>query len=125
MANIITEDCVNCGACEPMCPSNGISRGADVYLIDPERCSECVGFYHTQQCARVCPVDASVLDPSRVESEEILFERARKLQGPFGDKLTLSPETSRFRAQERGLGSTLRSLGRKLGGALRGSDPAS
>ena len=27
MATMITNDCINCGACEPECPNNAISQG--------------------------------------------------------------------------------------------------
>lgn len=122
MANMITEECVNCGACERMCPAGGISRGAETYVIDPGVCTECVGFHHTQQCARVCPVDCSVIDPNNAETEAVLFARAKALQGAYADALTLGPETSHFQAQERSLGSALRAFGRRLGGALRGPE---
>jgi ferredoxin len=29
MAIIITDECINCGACEPECPNNAIYEGAD------------------------------------------------------------------------------------------------
>jgi len=54
VANVITEECVGCGACEHVCPSGGISRAEKRFVIDPSRCSECVGFYHAQQCAEKC-----------------------------------------------------------------------
>ncbi len=114
MANMITEDCVNCGACVRMCPSGGISEGGTVFMIDPGACSECVGFHHTQQCARVCPVDACVIDPNNAESEAVLFERAQKLHARSGRTLRLLPETSHFQAHKRTLVSTLRNVGRKL-----------
>ena len=82
MANTITGQCVNCGACESMCPGEGISRGEEAFVIDPTRCTECVGFYHTQQCARVCPIDCCVIDPKNVETEAVLFERAEKPDSP-------------------------------------------
>src|SRR5690625_3954943 len=31
MAIIITDECINCGACEPECPNNAIYEGADVW----------------------------------------------------------------------------------------------
>lgn len=31
MAIIITDDCINCGACEPECPNNAIYEGMDPY----------------------------------------------------------------------------------------------
>jgi ferredoxin len=60
MAYKITEDCSACGLCADECPNNAISEGDDIYVIDPEKCSECEGFYDTQQCAEVCPSDACV-----------------------------------------------------------------
>ena len=119
MANIITENCVNCGACEPVCPGEGISRGDETFVIDPELCTECVGFYHIQQCARVCPVECCVIDPNNAETELELFARAQKLHPEIADTLALSPETSHFQREKRSLGTSLRHLGRRIGGALR------
>ena len=42
MAYHITEDCIFCGACEPTCPNNAISEGEITYVIDPDKCTECV-----------------------------------------------------------------------------------
>ena len=118
MANMITEQCVNCGACVDMCPQGGISMGEEVHVIDPDLCTECVGFHHTQQCARVCPVDCCVVDPNSGESEALLFERARKTR----PNLELGPETSHYQAKRRTLASTLRRLGRQINNALQGQD---
>ncbi|MCX7736113.1 MAG: YfhL family 4Fe-4S dicluster ferredoxin [Candidatus Kapabacteria bacterium] len=60
MALKITEECINCGACEPECPTNAISEGPEIYVIDPDKCVECVGHYDSPQCAAVCPVDCCV-----------------------------------------------------------------
>ncbi len=114
---MITEECFNCGACARMCPGEGISEGEENFVIDPSRCSECVGFYHIQQCARVCPIDCCVIDPNNVETEAVLFERAQKLRP---DTQEPGPETSHFQAQNRTLGSTLKRMGRRLSEALRG-----
>ena len=35
MATMITNDCINCGACEPECPNNAISQGETIFVIDP------------------------------------------------------------------------------------------
>lgn len=121
MANMITEACVNCGACERMCPSGGISQGEETFVIDPSACSECVGFHHTQQCARVCPVDCCVIDPNNLESEAVLFERAQKLHGEYGRTLELGPETSHYQSHLRSLGSKFRKMGRALQDMLQGS----
>ena len=63
MAYMITDECILCGACEPECPVEAISEGDEIYVIDPEKCVECVGYFDESQCAEVCPVDCCVLDP--------------------------------------------------------------
>ena len=79
MATMITNDCINCGACEPECPNNAISQGPTVFIIDPKLCTECVGFHDYEACAAVCPVDVCVTDPNNIETEEALIARARAL----------------------------------------------
>ncbi len=87
MALKITEDCVSCGACEAECPNEAISAGDDIYVIDPSKCTECVGFFDEEQCVSVCPVDAIVPDPEHEETEEQLIAKARQLHPDkdFGD----------------------------------------
>ena len=109
MAIIITDECINCGACEPECPNNAIYEGAqewrfsegtglkgkvvpksggtydadepqepvdyDVYFIVTDKCTECVGFHETPQCAEVCPVDCCVPDEDNVESKDELLKK--------------------------------------------------
>jgi len=77
MATMITNDCINCGACEPECPNNAISQGETIFVIDPQLCTECVGFHDYEACAAVCPVDCCVTDPNNIETEEVLIARAR------------------------------------------------
>jgi ferredoxin len=106
MAIKITDECINCGACEAECPNNAIYEGGmewrfadgtslsgsvvapsgaqadadapqvpvsfDVYFIVTDKCTECVGFHETPQCAEVCPVDCCVPDEDHVESREAL-----------------------------------------------------
>ncbi len=72
MALKITEECINCAACEPECPNEAISMGDEIYEIDPEKCTECVGHFDESQCVAVCPVDACVPDPEHKESREEL-----------------------------------------------------
>ena len=79
MATMITNECINCGACEPECPNNAISQGDPIYVIDPLLCTECVGFHDYEACAAVCPVDCCVTDPNNVETEQVLIARARSL----------------------------------------------
>ena len=79
MALKITEECINCGACEPECPNQAISQGEDIYDIDSARCTECVGHFDTPQCVEVCPVDCIILDPQVAESREQLERKYRAL----------------------------------------------
>ena len=58
MATMITDDCINCGACEPECPNQAIREGDAAYVINPNSCTECVGFYGAEMCQEVCPVEA-------------------------------------------------------------------
>ena len=64
MATMITEECINCGACEPECPNEAISEGEDIYIIDPNLCTECVGFHDYEACQAVCPVECCIPDPN-------------------------------------------------------------
>jgi ferredoxin len=105
MAIYITEECINCGACEPECPNTAIYEGgaswslggtsygegnasptgasgfwsADFYYIVPDKCTECETFHDTPQCASVCPVDCCVPDPKHVETKEQLLEKVKYL----------------------------------------------
>jgi ferredoxin len=79
MAFKIIEECIACGACLPECPNEAISEGDPVYIIQADRCNECVGFYDTQQCASVCPVDACVADPDHKETNEELLAKKERL----------------------------------------------
>ena len=79
MAYKITDDCISCGACEPECKNNAISEGEDIYVIDADKCTECVGNHESPKCAEVCPVDACVPDPDHEESKEQLLEKWHSL----------------------------------------------
>ena len=80
MALMITDDCINCDVCEPECPNEAISMGAEFYVIDPGRCTECVGHFDEPQCVQVCPVACIPLDPQHAESKEALWAKYRRLQ---------------------------------------------
>lgn len=101
MAIKITDECINCGACEPECPNTAIYEGgntwelagnnygdgdtapsghtgffsSDFFYIVPDKCTECKGFHDQPQCAAVCPVDCCVPDEDIVESEEQLLAK--------------------------------------------------
>jgi len=79
MALIITNDCINCDVCEPACPNEAIYQGEEIYEIDPQRCTQCVGHFDEPQCQQVCPVECIPIDPNYLESEQQLMEKYRKL----------------------------------------------
>ncbi len=79
MAHVITDDCINCGACEIMCPVqavypktespemyeplfinnivryNGFASAVHFY-INPYECNSCKGLSGQTVCNTVCPV---------------------------------------------------------------------
>ena len=94
MALLITEECINCGACEPECPNTAIYEGGmkwelngasnepivtDYFYIVPDKCTECVGFYDEPQCMAVCPVDCIIKDPAHFETHDELLSKKEKL----------------------------------------------
>ncbi len=81
MALMITDECINCDVCEPECPNDAISQGAQIYEIDPGKCTECVGHYDRPQCQEVCPVDCIPFNPEQVENSEQLYAKYLRLTG--------------------------------------------
>ena len=79
MALKILDSCINCDMCEPECPNRAIGMGENVYVIDPDRCTECVGFYDAPTCMSVCPIDCIVEDPDRREDRETLYAKFVRL----------------------------------------------
>ena len=105
MAIYITDECINCGACEPECPNTAIYEGeadwelagktygegdaapsgaddfwsADFVYIVPDKCTECETFHDEPQCAAVCPVDCCLPDPKHVETKEELEAKVKYL----------------------------------------------
>lgn len=80
MALYITDECINCDVCEPVCPNNAISQGQEIYQIDPDLCTECVGHYDKPQCQQVCPIDCIPLDPEHKETKDQLMEKYHIIQ---------------------------------------------
>ncbi len=79
MAYKITDECISCGACEPECKNLSITEGETIYVIAPDKCTECVGWFETSRCVEVCPVDCCVLDPDSKETREQLLQKWHKL----------------------------------------------
>ena len=73
MALMITDECINCDVCEPECPNAAISQGPEIYVIDPAKCTECVGHFDVPQCREVCPVDCIPVNPDHVETKDALM----------------------------------------------------
>lgn len=64
MALLIVEGCVNCWACEPICPQQAIRAAKPHFLIDPAACTECADDYADPQCASICPIETAIVDAS-------------------------------------------------------------
>jgi len=75
VALMITDQCINCDVCEPECPNQAIAQGVEIYVIDPKRCTECVGHFDIPQCVAVCPVDCIPKDPAHQETREQLYAK--------------------------------------------------
>ncbi len=80
MALMITDECIACDACLDECPTAAIEEGDPIYIIDPDRCVECVGFYDEPSCVSVCPVDCIIPDPDNVENPEELKYKLQQIQ---------------------------------------------
>jgi NAD-dependent dihydropyrimidine dehydrogenase PreA subunit len=52
MAHSISDECIACGTCAGVCPSEAISEGNGKFVIDPEICIDC------GSCVDECPVGA-------------------------------------------------------------------
>jgi ferredoxin len=75
MALIITAASASTGdVCIPSART-ARSRKARIYIIDPAKCTECVGHFDTPQCVVVCPVDCIPLDPAHVETRDQLMRK--------------------------------------------------
>ena len=51
MAYVIGDNCVACGTCQSVCPTDSIPEG-DIYHINQDTCIDC------GSCSQVCPSDA-------------------------------------------------------------------
>ncbi|HAX49719.1 MAG TPA: 4Fe-4S dicluster domain-containing protein [Ignavibacteria bacterium] len=99
MAVHITDDCINCSACETECPEHAImpklnnpaSAGGDAkrpkflnnlymakyyqsfdhYYVIPSKCSECSNVYSEPRCNAVCPVSCCITGTEKEMKESI------------------------------------------------------
>ena len=79
MALMINSDCTLCDACVPACPNEAITAEPTIYVIDPAKCTECVGAHDEPQCISVCPADCIVPDPDHAETKEQLQAKYESL----------------------------------------------
>ncbi|KPK55529.1 MAG: ferredoxin [Thiotrichales bacterium SG8_50] len=77
MSLTITDECINCDVCEPECPNDAIYQGDEIYEINPDLCTECVGHFEASQCVEVCPVDCIITGLE--ESKDVLMARYEKI----------------------------------------------
>jgi len=104
MATRITSDCINCGACEPQCPNKAISAGDDIFVINPDLCTECVGFRDNEACQAICPVECCLPDLDRRETEEQLAAKALRLHPDdraLAERIASGTFPSRFRKRSK------------------------
>lgn len=81
MALKINDLCIDCDVCESSCPNDAISQCNSTYLIDPERCTECVGHFEEPQCLLVCPVACIEPDPEHYETRDDLLLKLAGIDG--------------------------------------------
>lgn len=81
MALKILDSCINCDMCDPECPNEAITLGAEIYEIDVDKCTECVGHYDKPTCVSVCPIDCVKPDLAHIEDEQTLLAKFMRLHG--------------------------------------------
>ncbi|MBL4659505.1 MAG: YfhL family 4Fe-4S dicluster ferredoxin [Alcanivoracaceae bacterium] len=79
MALKITDECINCDVCEPVCPNEAIYMGVEIFEIDPSLCTECVGHFDEPQCVEICPVECIPKDENNPETPEQLLAKYKIL----------------------------------------------
>jgi len=62
MALQIVPLCVNCWACVDVCPNRAIHADTPHFLVDDQKCSECLGDHAEPQCAAICPIECAIVN---------------------------------------------------------------
>jgi NAD-dependent dihydropyrimidine dehydrogenase PreA subunit len=50
MAHVIQDECVLCALCTTVCPEACIREGDELFVVDPEACTDC------GDCVHACPI---------------------------------------------------------------------
>ena len=79
MAYKIGDNCIACGCCISECPNGAIRDGERIAVINPDRCTECVGAHAHPECEVTCAVMAPRPDPDHKETREQLLDKYTKL----------------------------------------------
>ena len=81
MQMIITNNCINCGACASVCPAKAIFQPNKIwrtknksfkplssihFFIVPQICNQCIGF-NTFQCIEICPMNAIKIETNQID----------------------------------------------------------
>ncbi len=88
MAVDITDVCIGCGACFEECPNEAVVEVDGLYIVIPDRCTECWGIYSSAQCLDLCPVEAVALDRDHPDDEASLERKFRRLHPGLDPRLT-------------------------------------
>jgi len=88
MAYKIPDECIYCGTCAEECPNKAIYEGDTKFIIDPDKCTECVGYFESPRCTEACPLHIPCADPEHQESRDELLEKWYKLYPGETPKVT-------------------------------------
>ena len=79
MPYMITDTCIMCGLCAWECGNGAITEGDITFVINPAKCTECVGAAPSPKCVRECTTDSIVPDHSQQETKEQLLAKWQML----------------------------------------------
>ncbi len=74
MAVKITDTCISCDACLDECPTESIvdndenPTGEDIYYVNADTCTECIGDNDEPACAEACPTEGCIVWDDRDNS---------------------------------------------------------
>jgi ferredoxin len=81
MAVMITDICINCGACIDECPVEAIvdeddnPTGEEIYYVHEDKCVECVSHHDTPACAEACPTEGCIVWGEAKDGMTLLEDR--------------------------------------------------